>query len=247
MPNAASKKSRRVSGFFTLSSAQPHKTSPPTHHQPLHPDSHTHDALAAQIEALTKERDAAKAELEKTRHDLTEAQDAREASEHCVNALRQFISANAIGESEGGHARSGSNGIKLPPLPSDTNSNTEEIEERKSLSSWTLKLWRVDTGASTASRSSANESMTSIGSTDHARKGSTDSTPQTATPPVPLSRKLGSRTDCTTRLLALNARALNKSTDCNTIYLQQRQNEQACGKFSGIAGQINLASASSSI
>ena len=190
------KKGRRASGFFSLT-GQGQRMSPPSRSASLQVDStqahvqaQAHDQLYAQIEALTKERDEVKTELAKTRRELTEAQDAREASEHCATVLRQFISANQVGESTGGstsgtHARSGSNasGIKLPRLPTeaDTEEAEEAEEERKSMASWALKLWRVDTSSTS----------------NHSHSSSADATPQSAAPRKPWSI-FGSRSSTTT-------------------------------------------------
>ncbi|CAL1714933.1 unnamed protein product [Somion occarium] len=75
--------SRRMSGFWGRVSPQPSDLPPP--------------ADASEIEELRKELQAVKEALEETRHELTESQEAREASETCVNALRTFIADNSIG------------------------------------------------------------------------------------------------------------------------------------------------------
>lgn len=125
------------------------------------------------VEALRRELQAARAELADTRHELTEANEAREASETCVKALREFIGENSIGV--GGEvsmsASVGSDGasesIKLPPPPSETTGEEDEPRSRRPStgSSWGFnKLWKADN------------------ITNHAHV-------HTSPPPAPLSRK----------------------------------------------------------
>ena len=137
--------SRRTSGFFTRAKSSP---SPPQLPRQLSPEPPHFDSSAAQLEMLKRERDAAKSELAHVKLELSEAQEACEASNQCVRALRTFISDHNVGEGSG---TSGSaNGLKLPPLPTDKDAEKEEpAEPRKSLSGgsgWSIgKLWRADT------------------------------------------------------------------------------------------------------
>ncbi|KAH8116353.1 hypothetical protein DFH11DRAFT_1853034 [Phellopilus nigrolimitatus] len=158
------KKARRSSGFF---GARPSRAadspSPPKLPNPLAPEPAIEPA-AAQLEMLRRERDAARAELGTVRRELCEAQDAREASEQCVAALRAFISEHEVGErtassGSGSNFGSGAGGIlKLPPLPTDKNIDLDgEVQKSKpgaasgsvsgSGSGWSFgKLWRADSG-----------------------------------------------------------------------------------------------------
>ncbi|KAI0047245.1 hypothetical protein FA95DRAFT_1606256 [Auriscalpium vulgare] len=52
---------------------------------------------AVEVEALQREVKSLKSTLEETRHELTEALEAREASDTCVKALRDFIGEHAVG------------------------------------------------------------------------------------------------------------------------------------------------------
>ncbi|KAI9511528.1 hypothetical protein F5148DRAFT_974997 [Russula earlei] len=84
---------RRFSGLFVRSSA---------------PDSEPLPGLnAVERENLQREIQTLKAALEEVRHELTETNEAREASETCVKTLRDFIAENNVG---------------LPPLRHDIGS-----------------------------------------------------------------------------------------------------------------------------
>ena len=93
----------------------------------------------AEVEAIKRELMAAKTELEDTRNELTEANEAREASESCVKALRDFISQLGAGDAPG----QGEN-VRLPPLPTDSRVKDIEPESKPQKGSgWGgLKLWR---------------------------------------------------------------------------------------------------------
>ena len=56
----------------------------------------------AEREKLQREVQGLKTTLEETRHELMEANEAREASETCVRALRDFITENNVGANAGG-------------------------------------------------------------------------------------------------------------------------------------------------
>lgn len=77
--------SRRVSGLFSRASAP--------ESEPV-PGSNTMER-----DRLQREIETVKAALEEARHELTEANEAREASETCVKALRDFIADNNVGVS----------------------------------------------------------------------------------------------------------------------------------------------------
>jgi hypothetical protein len=73
--------SRRISGLFARAPA---------------PES---EPDLAEREKLQREVQALKTALEESRHELTEANEAREASETCVRTLRDFIAENNVGAS----------------------------------------------------------------------------------------------------------------------------------------------------
>ncbi|KAF9059492.1 hypothetical protein BDP27DRAFT_1394593 [Rhodocollybia butyracea] len=92
---------------------------------------------SAELQALRKEITSLRSDLEETRHELSEAVEAREASETCVTALRAFIEENNVGTNSGSDAAS----IKLPPLPASTTGNEPETPSSKA--GWGFKLWNA--------------------------------------------------------------------------------------------------------
>lgn len=126
--------SKRLSGFFgrTSPAATPYATEPSA--------PHAHDG-AAELERMQKELASAREQLEETRHELTEANEAKEASETCVKVLREFIAENGVGERALPAAAQSSATATAPPPASKQG--------------WGFKLWRADSTASTASASSA--------------------------------------------------------------------------------------------
>ena len=68
--------------------------------------------------------------LEETKHELSEANEAREASEQCAKALRDYISEFRVGEA-------GSSLSTMPPPPT----TPAKAEDPKSSSKWSFKLW----------------------------------------------------------------------------------------------------------
>lgn len=172
---------KRISGFFGgASSSSPPQI--PMSSDPL--------ASQAQLESLVRELAAARMALEETRHELTECQEAREASETCVKALRNFISENSTGEQ-------GTGGLKLPPLPSDATADDAEVKKSASAGSgWgALKLWRTDTtkdGATTRSSASiASGGDSIISPTNEAPPQSFANPATSSSASIPLSKKIG--------------------------------------------------------
>lgn len=118
--------SRRTSGFWGRTSPQPSDLPPPTD--------------APEVEELRKELQAVKEQLEETRHELSEAHEAREASETCVNALRTFIADNSIGMAPPTTAR----GIMSPAMSTaDHNRSSSSASTR-----WGFRLWKTETAPS---------------------------------------------------------------------------------------------------
>src|SRR6266498_1268712 len=85
---------RRVSGLFGRHSPSEHDGSvaaDPTNPHPISSEvQHELDSLKAEVKLL-------KAELETAKRDVVEANEAREASDMCVQALRGFIKENGVG------------------------------------------------------------------------------------------------------------------------------------------------------
>lgn len=134
------------------------------------------DLITTEMEGLRREVRILKDELEHAKHELLESNEAREASETCVKALREFIEQNDVGAPE----TSGLNTVKLPTPP--TMSNVHEEDEGKKMgvvTAWGFKLWKD----ATLRTPSTPQSATVPQPTSESLQG-----PASATP---LSRKLG--------------------------------------------------------
>ncbi|KAF9647419.1 hypothetical protein BDM02DRAFT_2700255 [Thelephora ganbajun] len=83
-----------------------------------------------EIQSLRQEIKSLKDGLEETRHELSEANEAREASEQCAKALRDYISEFRVGET-------GSSLSNTPPPPT----TPAKADDSKSSSKWSFKLW----------------------------------------------------------------------------------------------------------
>jgi hypothetical protein len=143
-------------------------------------------ANSAELEALRKEIQMLKLDLDNTKHDLQEANEAKEASETCVIALRDFIAENNVG------AAGSTTSIKLPPPPMMATGDAPAADPRKAGSAWGFKLWGSGSVDSPLRSSAAPYSAS-------ATQSSSMQTSTTADPPAsatigaaPLSRKLGS-------------------------------------------------------
>ncbi|KAF7356831.1 hypothetical protein MVEN_01018600 [Mycena venus] len=134
---------RRLSGFFGHSS--PRATlHPPMTRLPSGSQSGSGTSSPDELEKLRKEVRTLQTALDETRHELTEANEAREASETCVGALREFIAENNLGAGAGSGV---GEVVKLPPLPATTTGGEgdESRGHKKTASGWGFKLWKVDT------------------------------------------------------------------------------------------------------
>lgn len=118
------------------------KSSPPLQDVPLP----SPNVPSPELEALKKEVQSLKRELSDTRMELAEASEAKEASETCVKALRDFIAETQVGlGTSGGESSS----IKLPPPPTATNGDELDSDYNRptasaSTSGWGFKLWKGD-------------------------------------------------------------------------------------------------------
>ncbi|KAG7093823.1 hypothetical protein E1B28_007462 [Marasmius oreades] len=129
--------SSRLSGFFGRSSPPRESNSP----------------LTSEMEVLRRELASVKGSLEETRAELSEVTEAREASETCVKALRDFITENNIGSGK----------VETAAVSGQLDSPTN-----KKQGGWGFGLWKVDTSVDGVA--AANTST------------STNVTPTTATP-----------------------------------------------------------------
>lgn len=159
--------SRRYSGLFGRTSPSQLDTTPA-------------DQLSTEMEALRKELNTIKDELDNTKHELMESNEAREASETCVKALREFIGENSIGASE----TSGLTSLKLPPPP--TMAKGEDEDESKKTgggaAAWGFKLWK-DAAAPRAPVNVPQSATVASPAAAHS--------PQLPMSATPLSRKIG--------------------------------------------------------
>nr|GAT44714.1 predicted protein [Mycena chlorophos] len=130
---AAPSHNRRLSAIFGRSSP-PQLTLDPS----ASPDEL--DKLRKQVKTL---QDA----LDETRHDLTEANEAREASETCAAALRDYIAENSMD-------------VKLPPLPAATTGDEESEPVSKKAAAW--PFWKVDTNVGRANGPSSAATATPV-------------------------------------------------------------------------------------
>jgi len=139
---------RRLSGMFGSASPPP-------------PLDSSEDS--AELEMLRRELNALKAELDDVKHELNESNEAREASDTCVKALREFIEENQVGAVP----------KSLPALPG------EGKKAAPAAPGWGFKLWRAE---------SATQSPVPAPSP---RVSHTVSPSLSSLPPIPLTRKLG--------------------------------------------------------
>lgn len=93
------------------------------------------DPVLEELDALRREMKTLKGELEETRNELTEANEAREASETCAKALREFIGEMKPSASE-------SEAVKLPPMPTDTTG--AEADTKQASTGWGFKMWKME-------------------------------------------------------------------------------------------------------
>ncbi|KAF9564299.1 hypothetical protein CPC08DRAFT_705472 [Agrocybe pediades] len=175
---------RRTSGFY----GRPAELDAPPSSVESSPGSSAAPATnSAELEQLRKELLALKDELQTAKHDLVEAKEAKEASETCVTALREFIAENSIGS--GGAVSN----IKLPPPPTMTTGQEELAESKKTGTGWGFKLWGNTTGVDSPLRSSAAVPQSAALPMASPMVNSSMNSPSSAVPigAAPLSRKLG--------------------------------------------------------
>ncbi|KAL1410917.1 hypothetical protein Q8F55_001860 [Vanrija albida] len=128
---------------------------------------------AAELEQARDEVSALRAQLERLAVRLTESEEARDASENCLKALREFV---ATENSTAGDADLG--GIRLPPLPTDKEADEEPVVEKKA-AGWGVGGFTSLWGSKAAEAPKAPESTSNSSS----RRQSTASISQTLSPP----------------------------------------------------------------
>ncbi|KAH7890674.1 hypothetical protein F5I97DRAFT_1837551 [Phlebopus sp. FC_14] len=150
--------SRRISGVFGRAS------SPPPF---LYPSEES-----AEVEMLRKELNTLKAELDDVKHELSESNEAREASDICVKALRAFIEENNVGAMPSANTSAGMGPSLSRP---STSSQAEAKKATPASGGWGFKLWRAETPAKPIPLT----------------LGMPATPPAPSPPPQPLTRKLG--------------------------------------------------------
>ncbi|KAF9221419.1 hypothetical protein BS17DRAFT_711764 [Gyrodon lividus] len=157
--------SRRTSGIFGRGSPPP---------------SIIHSEELAEVEMLCKEVRSLRIELDEAKHELSEANEAREASELCVNALRAFIEDNDVGAVT---PTANSSTDRAPSLLfASPSSQAEAKKSAPATGGWGFKLWRAETPAKSPVPVAVAAPVTfPTVMPDHIL----------SPPPQPLSRKLG--------------------------------------------------------
>ncbi|KAF8885021.1 hypothetical protein BD779DRAFT_1535020 [Infundibulicybe gibba] len=179
LPTPPMTNSRRVSGIFG-------RTSPPQF-----------DPNHVEVESLKKEVQTLKDTLEETRNELSESNEAKEASETCVKALREYIADNNVGAVDVTSPGS----MKPPPPPATQSVSDAEAKRAASTAGWAFKLWKGE--AVPKATPAPNPPVAVV------------SSPQ---PAAPLSRKIGG---------FFSSRASISSVTSNTSTLPQLQTNAA--------------------
>lgn len=163
----STKASRRISGIFGRNGSPPQADAIPLHD----PES----------ELLKKELQSLKNEIEEMRHELAEATEAKEASETCVKALREFIEENNTGT-----ASQSADSSKVPPHISS------EVDNKKnSGGGWARWGWKLDTTVKPSTGPASASSNASSVATPVSVPVPTSGAPSVATGAAPLARKIG--------------------------------------------------------
>ncbi|KAI0953851.1 hypothetical protein AcV7_007265 [Taiwanofungus camphoratus] len=126
----------------------------------------------SEVDALRKELETIKDQLEETRHELSEVQEAKEASEMCIRALRTFIAENNVGEQKAQNS--------ARPWTKQSSASMVSPQGASGPSRWGFKLWN------TTSDSPSNTNTTTTAPSQVPSTASS-STPLTSAP----VRKLG--------------------------------------------------------
>ncbi|KAJ8522700.1 hypothetical protein ONZ45_g712 [Pleurotus djamor] len=88
-----------------------------------------------EIESLRDEVKALKDQLEEVRAELSEANEARDASDTCVKALREFIADNNVGTPQQ------SSNLVPPPIPASVTREDTAQQPVPAAQGWGFKLW----------------------------------------------------------------------------------------------------------
>jgi len=227
-PPNANRSHRRISSQsdsgFAPSEAF-HWTSPPPSSSALADEEQ--NFASKEIQSLNQEMKSLRDTLEETRHELSEANEAREASEQCVKALRDYISEFRVGEA-------GSSLSDMPPPP------TTPAKAEKPPSKWSFKLWNgSNSGTSPSTASTIPQSPPTSSSV---------LSPVSSPQPPALTRKIGSffssRTDSvssvtplTTPLPTHQPSMYRASSDVSSV-TEEEEPSSPCSGASGTPGRV---------
>ncbi|KAH9946503.1 hypothetical protein B0H21DRAFT_743135 [Amylocystis lapponica] len=186
-PVAAAGHSKRMSGMFSRGAAPPDFAA---------------SADAAELLALRKELDIVKDQLEESKHELGEIQEAREASEMCVQALRTFIAENGVGEQM---PAAKTHSAKLPSISTGPVHEDGGASGRKgsNASRWGFKLWNSDGNTTPIAPSPVSAGVLP---------------PSSPPPTAPLSRKLGGLFSSRTTSVSSTASSLRPLPNRESVY-----------------------------
>ncbi|PPR06198.1 hypothetical protein CVT24_000643 [Panaeolus cyanescens] len=177
---------KRFSGLFGRTSPQPPFGSSESD-TPVPPSSSIVSINPVELESLKKEVSSLKDELDTVRHELAEATEAKEASETCVQALREFIAENNVGVAK---SQSTASSMKLPPPPLMASGDEPSTSEtKKTASGWGFRIWGSSTSNDAAPAAPQPASVQGSSPPPIAATSSYGNTPQSAG--APLSRKIG--------------------------------------------------------
>ncbi|CAG8582463.1 5401_t:CDS:2, partial [Acaulospora colombiana] len=142
--------------------------------------------VGAELESLRQELVSVRVELSETKRELWEATEAKEASDACLKALKDFINENNIGTASGsptsssvGPDSASLRGISLPPLPTDDIPDAEDTSQTKTpvathaqtpsmgRKGWGLGFWTSSTPATNGHTSTPADKASGNGSVSH--------------------------------------------------------------------------------
>lgn len=204
-----------------------HWTSPPPSSSALTDEEQ--NFASKEIQGLNQEIKSLRDTLEETRHELTEANEAREASEQCVKALRGYISEFRVGEA-------GSSPSNMPPPPT----TPVKVEDAKASSKWSFKLWNGTNTSTSLSIASA----TPLSPPTSSSVLSPVSSPQ----PPALTRKIGSfftsRTGSVSSATSLTTPSTHQpsmyraSSDVSSVTEEEEEPSSPCSDTSKTPAQV---------
>ena len=149
---------RRISGLFGRHSPSEHDGSVASDHTTPHPIS---SEVQQELESLKAEVKSLKSELESAKRDVVEANEAREASETCVQALRGFIKENGVGIRAETVEQGGVKSAPSTPMMVADGEDGMRTTTSATTSGWGFtKLWGSSLGPGTTTNSTSIESST---------------------------------------------------------------------------------------